>query len=151
MSLPLKRDSRFHQGVYQPKNKEKFIGTEAIFRSGLELKFFRFCDGNPKVLKWGSENVKVPYFDTQEKKNRTYYVDNFVMIREGDQVTKYLIEIKPFKQTKEPKDTGKRKKSHLLYEQQMYKNNQDKWNAARAFAKKCGMKFLIITEKDLNT
>ena len=33
-NLPLKRDSRFHQGTYKPTNKDKFIGENAIFRSG---------------------------------------------------------------------------------------------------------------------
>ena len=53
--------SKYRQGVFWPKNKEKFIGTKAIFRSGLELKFMRFCDGNPNVVKWSSESVVVPY------------------------------------------------------------------------------------------
>ncbi len=63
-SLPLKRDKRFNQGIYRPKNADKFIGETAIFRSGLELKFFRFCDNNPNVVKWGSENIVIPYYDT---------------------------------------------------------------------------------------
>ena len=55
MTLPLKRDKRFHQGVYKPQNPEKCLTTECVFRSGLELKFFRFLDSNPNVIKWGTE------------------------------------------------------------------------------------------------
>jgi hypothetical protein len=72
------------------------------------------------------------------------------LIKEGDNLVKYLIEIKPFKQTKEPKNTGKRKKAHLLYEQIQYVNNQEKWAAAKKWAAGKGFIFKIITEKDLN-
>jgi hypothetical protein len=153
MTLPLKRDYRFKQGTYRPTNKDKFIGEEAIFRSGLELKFFRFCDNNPNVVKWGSENIIIPYIDPTsfDKKIRKYHIDNYVEIKEGDVIKKYLVEIKPFKQTQEPKVTKKRNKSHLLYEQtQWAMNDRGKWPAAREFAKKHGMEFIIITEKDLS-
>jgi hypothetical protein len=147
--LPLKRDTRFRQGIFKPKNPKKCLNKECIYRSGLELKFFIFCDNNPNILEWGSENFIVPYLDTVQKKNRKYYVDNYVKIKEGDNIKRYLVEIKPFKQTQEPKE-GKRKKSTILYEKVMYRNNQDKWNAARLFAKKSGMEFIILTEKELN-
>lgn len=148
--LPLKKDSRFHQGVYKPTNQKKFIGTQCIFRSGLELKFFRFCDSNPNVLMWGSENVIIPYFSRLEHKWRKYHVDNYVKIKEGNTIKKYLVEIKPHKQTMEPVATKRKKKSNLLYEQVQWGINTDKWEAARAFCKKNDMSFLIITEKDLN-
>jgi len=148
--LPLKRDKRYKQGTYRPQNQDKFIGKEAIFRSGIELKFFRFCDNNPNIVKWGSECIVVPYFDPETNRQRKYHIDNYVEIKEGDIIKKYLVEIKPFKQTQEPKVTKKRKKAHLLYEQsQWVTNSQGKWPAAREFAKKHEMEFIIITEKDL--
>lgn len=150
MKLPLKRDRRFYQGVYRPKNQDKFIGTDCIFRSKLELNFFKFCDNNPNVIKWGSENVQIPYYDSVTKKNRTYYVDNYVHIQEGIEKKKYLVEIKPYKQTIPPKESKRRKQSHLLYEKRQYQTNQCKWDFARKFAKKYGMEFIIITEKDLS-
>jgi hypothetical protein len=150
MSLPLKRDPRFHQGTYKPTNPEKFLGKTCVFRSGLELKFFRFCDSNPNVVKWGSECVTVPYYDKVQQKTRTYYIDNYVVIKEGDVLTKYLVEIKPFKQTIEPNPKSKAKKTSLLFEQAQYITNTCKWDAAKQFASKIGAKFIIITEKDLN-
>jgi hypothetical protein len=150
MTLPLKRDKRFKQGIYRPQNQDKFIGKEAIFRSGLELNFFRFCDSNPNIIRWGSECVIVNYFDPVLARNRKYHIDNYVEIKEGNIIKKYLVEIKPFKQTQEPKVTKKRKKAHLLYEQSQFKTNTAKWQYAREFAKKHGMEFIIITEKDLS-
>lgn len=145
--LPLKRDSRYRQGYFYPKNPEKFDGTRAIYRSGLELKFFKFCDSNSNVVHWGSENVRIPYKGADGKMH-TYYVDGYVMIREGDDVVKYLVEVKPHKQTKKP-TKKKQKKSTFIYECVEWDKNQRKWSSAKTFAKKYGMKFLILTEKHL--
>lgn len=150
MSLGLKKDKRFYQGIFKPKNPDKFIGKTAIYRSGLELKFFRFCDDNPNIKKWGSENIIIPYHSKIDGRLHNYHVDNYVEIMEGDTLVKYLIEIKPHAQTIEPTNSKRKKKSTILYEQtQWVINNEGKWPAARAFCKKKGWKFLIITEKEL--
>lgn len=146
------KNPKFYQGFFKPKNPQKYIGkNQIIYRSGLELKFFRFCDNNPNVLEWSSEEIKIPYWDTLQKKNRTYFVDAYVKIKEGEITKKYLVEVKPWKQTREPKATKGKKKSNLLYEQVTWKNNCDKWAKSREFAKKHGMEFIIITEKELNS
>ena len=93
-----RKTSKYRQGIFIPINQDKFLGTKAVYRSGLELKFMRFCDNNPNVIKWGSENVIVPYISPLDGRAHKYYVDNFVIIKEGDQVKRYLIEIKPSKQ-----------------------------------------------------
>lgn len=148
--LPLKRDKRFRQGIYKPKHPEKFIGKYAIYRSGLECKFFQFCDNNPNVVRWGSENIKIPYVSKIDNRWHTYYVDNYVEIMEGKILMKYLVEIKPFKQTKKPEAKQGKKKSSLLYEQtQWIINHESKWPAAQKFCKDRGWKFLILTEKEL--
>ena len=139
---------KWRQGIFVPKNQDKFIGTKATYRSGLELKFFRFCDNSPNVLKWGSENVIIPYRSPLDNRAHKYYVDNLVIIKEDDQIKKYLVEIKPYNQTKKPQ-TKYRKKSHLIYEQRAFITNQAKWHAARDYCKKCGYTFIIITEKEL--
>ena len=141
--------SKYRQGIFTPINKDKFMGSTATYRSGLELKFMRFCDNNTNVLKWGSENVIVPYISPLDGKVHKYYVDNFVIIREGSQIKKYLIEIKPSKQTQAP-NTKYKKKEHLIYEQSAWIINQAKWNAAKELCKKKGFDFLILTEKHLN-
>ena len=75
--------NKWRQGIFTPKNQDKFIGSKAVYRSGLELKFFRFCDSNPNVIKWGSENIIVPYISPLDKRVHKYYVDNYIAIREG--------------------------------------------------------------------
>lgn len=147
--LPLKRDHRYRQGVFVPKNADKFKGSKAIYRSGLELKFMRFCDNNPNVIQWGSENIIIPYVSPIDGRVHQYYVDNFVSIREGENIKTYLVEIKPYKQTLPP-TTKYKKKQHLIYETTTYAVNKAKWEAARQFCNKKNIEFLIITEKELN-
>lgn len=146
--LSTKKNSKYTQGVFIPKNIDKFIGTKAFYRSSLELRFMKFCDVNENVLKWGSENVIIPYINPLDNKMHRYFVDNFVMIKEGNTTKKYLVEIKPSSQLNPPK-TKYRKKSNLIYEQTMWVTNQAKWHAAREWCGKKGLTFIIITEKQL--
>ena len=139
---------KWRQCIFTPTNPDKFIGSKAVYRSGLELKFFRFCDNNDNVKKWGSENVIVPYISPLDHRAHRYFVDNYIEILEGNKLKKYLVEIKPSKQTKPP-TTKYRKRQHLLYEQRAYVINQAKWEAAREYSKKIVCEFIILTEKEL--
>ena len=93
------RNKKFKQGIYKPKNPDKFWGKDgyAIYRSGLELNYFRILDANPNVLKWGSEEVVVPYIF--EGKQHNYFIDIFVIFKSGEEIKKFIIELKPYKQT----------------------------------------------------
>lgn len=144
----IKKNPKYVQGIFIPKNGDKFLGSKAIYRSSLELRFMKFCDVNENIIKWGSENVVVPYLNPLDGKIHRYFVDNFVMIKEGNQVKKYLVEIKPSSQLSPP-TTKYRRKSNLIYEQTMYITNQAKWEAARKFCDKKGYSFIILTEKHL--
>lgn len=144
------RNKKFKQGVYIPKNKEKFFGKDgyAIYRSGLELNYFRILDNNPNVLKWGSEEVVVPYFF--ENKWHKYYIDIFVIFKVGEEIKKFIIELKPYKQTIQPVWSKRRKQSTYLNECREFAKNQSKWESAHNFAAQKGCEFHILTEKDLN-
>ena len=148
-SLNLNRNTKFKQGFFYPRNLEKFVSKDnkAIYRSGLELDYFRLLDKNPNVVKWGSEEVVVPYFF--DNKWHKYYVDLFVVFKFGDKLKKYFIELKPYSQTVEPKVSKRKKQMSVLYEAHQWAKNQAKWKAATDFAKKNGWEFHILTEKDL--
>ncbi len=134
-----KKPAPHRQGYYQPKHREKYVGSgNPRYLSSWELRFFRWCDQNPKVVKWGSEQVIVPYQSPLDGKIHKYYVDNIVHIKEGNSIEKYLIEIKPKKQTKPPTVHGNKKQTTMLYEQRMYAVNQKKWEAAQAWSTKYG-------------
>ena len=70
---------------------------------------------------------------------------------EGGGFRKYFaqFEIKPKKQTIKPTFSTRKKRSTMLYESNMYIQNQAKWEAAKKWSKKKGYKFLILTEDDL--
>lgn len=145
-----KKPAPHRQGIYKPKNRDKYVGAKnPRYLSSWELRFFRWCDSNSNVVKWGSESVIVPYQSPVDGKIHKYMVDNIVHIREGKSIKKYLIEIKPKKQTKPPTSHGNKKKSTMIYEHKMYAVNQKKWEAARAWSKKYGYEFLILTEDQL--
>lgn len=154
------KDDRFKQGIFRPKNSSKFIGKDviiqkknlgkvAIFRSSYERKFFLWADNNPNVLEWGSESIVVPYISPIDNRKHRYFVDNYVVLKEGTKIKKYLIEIKPLKQTQPPTQSKRKKKETVIYENTMWSVNQSKWEAAKLFAQKMGMEFIILTEKDL--
>lgn len=145
-----KKYSKYKQGMYKPTNPKKYIGYgKPTYRSSWELKFFRWCDHNTRVVKWASESTIIPYISPVDKKAHRYFVDNTVHIQEGNKITKYIIEIKPRKQTVKPTVHGNKKESTLLYENMTYAVNMAKWEAAAKWCKKRGYKFQILTEKHL--
>ena len=146
------KKNNFKQGLYKPVHIEKYIGKQhPIYRSGWELKFFKWCDCNENIIKWGSENVIIPYYSPIDDRVHRYFVDNFIIFKDKNgNYNKFLVEIKPSKQTKRPVRTKGKKNSTMLYEQKTYVVNTAKWRAAEKWATKKGYKFIIITEKELN-
>ncbi len=109
----------------------------------------KYCDFNDAVVEWGSETIIIPYRSPVDNKVHRYFVDFYVKIRDSsNKVTKYLIEIKPEKFTKPP-EIPKRKTKRFIEEVFNYGTNQAKWKAAGEFCQDRGMKFLVLTEKDL--
>lgn len=141
-----------YSGKYLPSNCKKYKGdpTKIYYRSLWELKFMKWCDGNNNILEWGSEEIVVPYRSPIDGKYHRYFVDFYVKVitRTGD-VKKYLIEIKPKKQTIEP-TVQKRKTAKYINEVTTYVVNQAKWEAAREWCADRRLEFLILTEDHLN-
>jgi hypothetical protein len=139
-----------HQGTYKPRYPDKYKGNPSniIFRSGLELKFFRFFDHNKAVLQWNSEEVVVPYMSDLDGKMHRYFVDIWAKMNGKNGVQEYIIEIKPFAFTQAPAQQNRKTQ---VYQRKVmeYIKNINKWKAADAYAKKQGQKFIILTEKDL--
>ena len=141
---------KFKQGVFKPRDRNKYRGkTWPIYRSGWELKFFRWCDLNENVTAWDSECVIVPYNNPLTGRINRYFVDGLITINETNGPKTYLIEIKPSKQTVPPVVKKSKKRSTMLYEQKTYVKNKAKWLAAEKWAKKKGIEFKILTEKEL--
>lgn len=81
-----------------------------------------------------------------------YYPDIIAKIKTNEGVKKYIIEVKPLKQTKppvKPKNSNAKRVKRYNNEMLMYIKNVDKWEATESFCKKKGYEFKIITETDL--
>lgn len=136
-----------HKGKYKVKNPEKYKGdyTNVTYRSSWEQKFFIYCDKNPDIIKWSSEEIIIPYKSPIDGKWHRYFPDVWMKTKNGDT---YLIEIKPRKETVEPKKRSRITKQYL-YEVKTWGINSKKWEAAQEYCKDRGWIFKIITEKEL--
>ena len=91
----------------------------------------------------------VPYNNPLTGRINRYFVDGLITINETNGPKTYLIEIKPSKQTVPPVVKKSKKKTTMIYEQKTYIQNRAKWDAAEKWAKKRGIEFKILTEKEL--
>jgi len=140
-----------YSGKYRPENPQKYKGnpTNIIYRSLWERKFMVFCDRNPSVLQWGSEECVIPYRSPIDGRVHRYYVDFYIKIQtKTGEIKKYLIEIKPKKQTIPP---DPQKKQTKIYKDKVlsYYKNMAKWEAAKEWCEDRRMEFLILTEDHL--
>jgi hypothetical protein len=141
---------QFKKGIYRPVNEHKYVGTSLpTYRSSYELKFFRWCDMNPKVFKWGSESIAIPYQSPVDGRVHHYYPDNIIKIKEGDKISTYLVEIKPLAQVKPPEPSNRKSQKRVIFEQVQWAVNTAKWKAAKQWCDNVGFKFQIITEQEL--
>jgi len=140
-----------YKGKYQPSNSKKYKAdpTNIVYRSLWERKFMVYCDKNENVLEWGSEEIALPYRSPIDGRVHRYFPDFYIKVRESTgQIKKYIIEIKPKKQTVEPK-IPKRKTKGYIYEVVEYAKNQAKWKAAQEFCEDRMWEFKVLTEDEL--
>ena len=145
-------DKRPYQGIFKPLNPQKYKGNvnNIIYRSSWEKRFMMYCDKNRSVLEWGSEEIAISYRSVDNRPHR-YYPDFYMKVRKSDGTyQKFIVEIKPKKQTRKPKkplrETRTYKNALITYER-----NRRKWSTAYAWCHKRNMKFLILTEDHLKT
>tara|TARA_Y100001937_G_C7132238_1_gene338190 strand:- start:2336 stop:2770 length:435 start_codon:yes stop_codon:yes gene_type:complete len=140
-----------YTGKYRPSRPEKYKGdpTNIIYRSLWERKFMVWCDKNDNVLEWGSEEIIIPYVSPVDRRVHRYFPDFYVRVRtRTGRYEKFIIEVKPKKQTAPPKKQ-KRVTRKYLSEVKTYAVNEAKWKAAEEYCADRLMKFMILTEKEL--
>ena len=140
-----------YSGVYRPTNKNKYKGdpTNIIYRSLWERKFMVWCDKNENILEWGSEEIIIPYISPLDGRMHRYFPDFYVRARTKTGGTqKFIIEVKPNKQTTPPKQQRRRTKKYIT-EIKTYAINEAKWKAAVEYCKDRRMTFKILTEHEL--
>lgn len=136
---------------YKPRHPEKYMGDadNIVIRSSWEWKVFEFCDNNVNVLRWGSEEIAIPYYKPTPigMKPANYFPDLYVeyMNAEG-KLIKELIEVKPEKFTKASKSRNHATKA---FENAQYYINMAKFQAANSWCARNGIKFSVLSEKSI--
>ena len=141
-----------YKGKYYPSFPRKYKGdpTNIIYRSLWERKFMVYCDKNAKILEWGSEEIALPYISPHDSRVHRYFPDFYIKVQENTgKIKRYLIEVKPKKQTKPPAKPKRQTKGYIR-EAFEYARNQAKWKAAREFCADRMWEFKVITEKELD-
>lgn len=138
--------------LFTPIHPEKYVGDakNIIARSQLERRFMKIFDENPNVISWGSEEMHIKYFSKIDKKERRYFPDFVVKVKNKvGQTRVFMIEIKPYAQTVQPKLNDQKNQKRFLAEMKTWQINQDKWQAAENFCKEKGIGFYVCTENEL--
>lgn len=155
------------KGWYRVINPEKFISQvqesknvmkstrmnegnlEIEYKSSLEQISFRYCDMNKFVKSYSVEPFAIKYLKPTTGRVHRYFIDLFIEFQNGQ---KFLVEIKSFNETIEPKMPSKKTQKAIFNYQkaiQTFAINTAKWNAAKKFAEQNNFKFIILTEREL--
>ncbi len=137
--------SRWARGKFNLKNPEKYVGNHSpTYRSSWEWQFMKFCDQDPRIMKWASEAIKIPYKDPFTGRQTIYVPDFFIQYADRTgKIQVEIIEVKPVSQTLLEK-AGKNRNNQL-----QWAKNQVKWRAANIWCSKQGIKFRVLNENDL--
>ena len=136
-----------YHGRFTPKNPHKYRGdhNDIVYRSSWERAVFKWCDSQPEIIGWSSEEIVVPYRCQTDKEMHRYFVDLFIQFANGKTL---LVEIKPQKQVTPP-EKQKRVTRRYLGEVLTYAKNVSKWKAAEQYALDRGWAFEVWTENQL--
>lgn len=143
---------KYKQGYFTPTHPEKYLGdvTKIVYRSSWELEVNKFFDMNPRVLRWGSEEIAIDYIKPTTGRVHKYYPDYLISYINKDGEVKWeLIEVKPKQQTTQSRSRNQRTR---LYENIQYAVNTAKWEAAIRWCEKMTQQtgypytFRILTE-----
>ena len=140
-----------YKGRYKPQNPQKYTGDShnIIYRSLWERKFMVYCDNSDNILEWGSEEIIIPYLSPWDGKLHRYFPDFYIKVKQSSgNIKKFVIEVKPKKQTKPPKPVHKKTKKWLS-EVKTYGINEAKWKSAKEWCEGNDMEFKILTEDEL--
>ena len=135
-----------YKSRYKPTNTDKYMGdpTNIVCRSMWERKVCKYLDINKNILRWGSEEIAIPYYSPVDKKYHRYFPDFIIKVKESTgQVKTYIVEVKPKKQTKPPTSKSS------PFDVKTYAINEAKWKAAKEFCDDRRIGFKIITEEEL--
>jgi hypothetical protein len=130
-------------GRFTPRNPKKYMGdpTKIVYRSSWEAKVMTYFDKTDEIIAWASEELPIPYISPVDKKPHRYFPDFIVKSRTKDgKIKTMMVEVKPYKQTIEPK-IRKRITKQYIAEVVTWSVNSAKWAAAEEYCKDRGWEF----------
>lgn len=142
-------------GKFHLENPDKYIGNpnNIFYRSQWETVLMRFLDRHPDVIKWGSEELIIPYYHPFKKRMARYFPDFYIKQRsKTGEIEEIIVEVKPYYQTIPPViKTLKNGQLSKISKKQVidWEINKAKWKAAEKFCKKKNWIFIKMTEYDL--
>jgi hypothetical protein len=141
-----------YKNKFLPKNVSKYIGdsSKILCRSLWERQFCKYLDENTNILRWSFENIKIPYESPLDNQLH-YYIPDFLAEKKNKDgsVSTLLVEVKPYKQTKQPVMTENLSKKTYSKNMETFLVNQAKWDAAKQFCSRNDIEFIVLTEKEL--
>ena len=141
-----------YKGRYLPSYPKKYNGNtkNIVYRSLWERTFMKYCDLTESVKEWQSEEFFIPYVSPVDKRIHRYFPDFWVKKRNSTGIIEQVvIEVKPQKHIDPPK-VQKRKTRRYMGEMARHAVNMRKFEVAERFCSDRGMKFQLMTEKELN-
>lgn len=128
-----------------PRNPEKYTGdpSQIWARSSWEVQVMKYFDSRKDVIRWGSEEIVIPYLSPADNKVHRYFPDFFVEYydKNGD-IRKEIVEVKPLHESDAKFAKSDRSKDALLV-------NDAKWKAAALYCESRNMLFRVLTEKSI--
>ena len=133
----------FKQGVFEARNPAKMASRRPpVYRSSWELVVMRFLDDHPSIVEWGSECLKIPYYNPLKMRHSVYVPDFLVRMNDRTGVQRTMVvEVKPSSQTLGAAKSQRDKMEAVV--------NAAKWRAAVQWCRKRGMTFDVMTESDI--
>ena len=85
-----------YSGKYIVKHKSKYQGdsNNVVYRSLWERNAFKWCDDNPSIQHWSSEEIVIPYKYDIDKRVHRYFMDLKIKYKNGKT---FLIEMSDFR------------------------------------------------------
>lgn len=128
-----------------PRRPDKYIGDSSkIFaRSTWEVKVMQFFDSRPDIIRWGSEELSIPYLSPEDHRVHQYFPDFFIEYKDKNgKIIKEIVEVKPLHESEEKYAKSDRSKAALEI-------NEAKWKAATTFCEAHDMTFRVLTERSI--
>lgn len=149
--MPPTRHTVFKQGYFKPKNPEKYAGNiyNITYRSSYEFKFFTMLDENQNVVKWSAECFIVKYISPIDQKTHNYYPDVYFELKKGEEIAKFVGEIKASTFLKKPKREDFTNKISYLKKLKIFLVNYAKAEATKKYCAEKGYTYKFITEQTL--